>query len=50
MTSNPRVVLAKWPETETVPGEHLIFDDSKTIDVDNVPLNGGFLTKLLLIR
>lgn len=50
MSINPRVVLAQWPEAEPIPGEHLVFDDSKTIDVENIPLNGGFLTKLLQIR
>ncbi|KAL1738531.1 hypothetical protein HDZ31DRAFT_14549, partial [Schizophyllum fasciatum] len=48
---NPRVVYAKpvpqgaWP----VVGEHLVYDDSRTIDPDTVPLNGGFLTKALYL-
>uniref|UniRef100_D8Q1R7 Enoyl reductase (ER) domain-containing protein n=1 Tax=Schizophyllum commune (strain H4-8 / FGSC 9210) TaxID=578458 RepID=D8Q1R7_SCHCM len=48
---NPRVVFAKpipegaWP----VIGEHLVYDDSRTIDLDNVPLNGGYLTKALYL-
>ncbi|KAL1733717.1 hypothetical protein EV714DRAFT_246387 [Schizophyllum commune] len=46
---NPRIVFAKpisegaWP----VIGEHLVYDDSRTIDPDTVPLNGGYLTKAL---
>ncbi|KXN84701.1 Zinc-type alcohol dehydrogenase-like protein PB24D3.08c, partial [Leucoagaricus sp. SymC.cos] len=47
--SNTRIVFAKWPKTMPVPGEHLVLDNSRTIDIKNVPLNGGFLTKLLLI-
>ncbi|KAI5895550.1 NAD(P)-binding protein [Schizophyllum commune H4-8] len=48
---NPRVVYAKpipqgaWP----VVGEHLIYDNSRTIDPETVPLNGGFLTKVLYL-
>ncbi|KAL1663456.1 hypothetical protein GGF50DRAFT_102972 [Schizophyllum commune] len=46
---NPRIVFAKpipegaWP----VIGEHLVYDDSRTIDPNTVPLNGGYLTKAL---
>ena len=49
---NPRIVFAKpipegaWP----VIGEHLVYDDSRTIDPDTVPLNGGSLTKALYFR
>ncbi|KAI4293619.1 NAD(P)-binding protein, partial [Schizophyllum commune Loenen D] len=49
---NPRIVFAKpipegaWP----VIGEHLVYDDSRTIDPDTVPLNGGYLTKALYFR
>ncbi|KAI4517806.1 NAD(P)-binding protein [Schizophyllum commune Loenen D] len=48
---NPRVMYAKpipqgaWP----VVGEHLVYDNSRTIDPDTVPLNGGFLTKALYL-
>ncbi|KAL1758229.1 hypothetical protein FB107DRAFT_207742 [Schizophyllum commune] len=48
---NPRVVYAKpipqgaWP----VVGEHLVYDNSRTIDPETVPLNGGFLTKALYL-
>ncbi|KAG6836782.1 hypothetical protein H0H93_003374 [Arthromyces matolae] len=52
MTSNPRVVLAKHPKQGHLPvlGEHLIYDTSKTIDLNNIPLDGGFLTKTLILR
>ncbi|KAJ6521972.1 hypothetical protein DFH09DRAFT_1330864 [Mycena vulgaris] len=47
---NPRVVFAKRPGTSMpVPGEHLVYDASPTIDLDAVPLNGGFLTKTLML-
>jgi hypothetical protein len=49
---NPRVVFAKRPGTGNlpVPGEHLVFDASPSIDLETVPLNGGFLTKTLMLR
>ncbi|KAI0319232.1 alcohol dehydrogenase [Amylostereum chailletii] len=31
------------------PGKHLKYDDSQTIDLDNVPLGGGFLIKTLVL-
>lgn len=52
MTSNPRVVFSKRPGYGELPavGQHLILDSSRTINLDNVPLNGGFLTKTLILR
>ncbi|KAJ7227450.1 hypothetical protein GGX14DRAFT_419629 [Mycena pura] len=32
-----------------VPGEHISLDKSQSIDLDGVPLNGGFLTKTLML-
>ncbi|KAJ8507006.1 hypothetical protein ONZ45_g10577 [Pleurotus djamor] len=54
MTSNPRIIFAKLPANGgqkglPVLGEHLVIDNSKTIDLNNVPLNGGFLSKTLII-
>ncbi|KAK7453492.1 hypothetical protein VKT23_011769 [Stygiomarasmius scandens] len=47
---NPRVVFLKHPPPgPPVVGEHLTLDNSRTIDIDNVPLNGGFLTKTLVL-
>ncbi|KAJ6536756.1 hypothetical protein DFH09DRAFT_931115 [Mycena vulgaris] len=48
-TANPRVILAKNPSYKLpVAGKHLVFDPSPTIDLD-LELNGGFLTKTLLL-
>ncbi|KAJ6489172.1 hypothetical protein C8R47DRAFT_978193 [Mycena vitilis] len=51
LTENPRVVFAKRPGTGfPVPGEHVVYDEkSQSIDLDAVPLNGGFLTKTLML-
>ncbi|KAJ7121242.1 hypothetical protein C8R43DRAFT_74928 [Mycena crocata] len=50
LTPNPRVIFAKRPGTGLpVPGEHLVYDGSPSIDLDTVPLNGGFLTKTLML-
>jgi len=49
-TPNPRIVFAKrLSDGYPVVGEHLVFDTSHSIDLDHVPLNGGYLTKTLLI-
>ncbi|KAL4255917.1 Medium-chain dehydrogenase/reductase [Pleurotus pulmonarius] len=54
-TPNPRVIFAKIPEAAhglaglPLPGEHLTYDETPVIDLDNVPLNGGFLTKTLVL-
>jgi NADPH-dependent curcumin reductase CurA len=32
-----------------VPGKTTVFDNSETIDVENVPLDGGFLVKTLAL-
>ncbi|KAJ7118541.1 hypothetical protein C8R43DRAFT_1137280 [Mycena crocata] len=46
---NPRVILAKIPgDGLPVAGEHLVYDPAPTIDLD-LKLNGGFLTKTLLL-
>lgn len=47
--SNPRVVFNKPAVREVVPGETTVYDTSRTIDLDNVPLHGGYLTKTLVI-
>ena len=49
--ANPRVILAKLPGDQLpVVGEHLVYEKAAKIDLDNVPLNGGYLTKTLLLR
>lgn len=51
MTSNPRIVFAKLPgDGLPAPGEHIVLDTSRTIDLEAVPLNGGFLTKTLILK
>ena len=47
---NPRVILAKVPVDYPVAGEHIVLETCHTIDLDTVPLNGGYLTKTLLLR
>ena len=32
-----------------IPGQTTVYDDSETIDLDNVPLNGGVLVKTLAL-
>lgn len=32
-----------------IPGETTVYDESQTIDLDGIPLNGGVLTKTLVI-
>ena len=50
-TPNPRIVYTKLPgDGLPVVGEHIILDKSATIDLEKVPLNGGFLTKTLILR
>ncbi|KAJ7477164.1 hypothetical protein B0H11DRAFT_1293397 [Mycena galericulata] len=47
---NPRIVFAKRPENGfPVVGEHITLDKTRSIDLEGVPLNGGFLTKTLLL-
>lgn len=49
--SNPRIIYAEVVTNEKpIPGGHLVYDESKSIDIDSVPLNGGFLTKSLVLR
>ncbi|KIY66728.1 NAD(P)-binding protein [Cylindrobasidium torrendii FP15055 ss-10] len=48
---NPRVTFASEVPEGCFPivGEHLVFDNSRIIDLESVPLNGGFLTQALLL-
>ena len=32
-----------------IPGKTTVYDESETLDVDNVPLNGGYLLKVLCL-
>ena len=40
-----RALSSGYPE----PGKHTIYDDSEEIDLDHVPLNGGFLVKTIAL-
>jgi NADPH-dependent curcumin reductase CurA len=44
---NGAVIYKSVPETYPVVGEHLDYDSSQTIDLADVPLNGGTLVKAL---
>ncbi|CAE6419808.1 unnamed protein product [Rhizoctonia solani] len=46
---NARLIFNKVPEDFPVPGETTVYETSETIDLDNVPLNGGILTKTLYL-
>ncbi|KAJ7081232.1 chaperonin 10-like protein [Mycena epipterygia] len=48
-TTNKRVLFAEIPQGYPVPGKTTVYDASETIDVENVPLNGGFLLKTLVL-
>ena len=38
-------ILPDYP----IPGKTTVYDESETIDLDNVPLNGGYLLKVLCV-
>ncbi|TCD69256.1 hypothetical protein EIP91_008359 [Steccherinum ochraceum] len=44
---NGRVVYKEVPSGYPEPGKTLVYDESQTIDLDNVSLHGGILTKTL---
>ncbi|KAJ7617351.1 hypothetical protein FB45DRAFT_933982 [Roridomyces roridus] len=46
---NARVLFSSVPKDFPVPGETTVYDTSQTIDIDTVPLNGGFLIKTLVL-
>lgn len=48
---NGRVLFTSVPAPNTYPepGKNTLYDDSQTIDLDNAPLNGGFLLKTLVL-
>ncbi|KAJ8514280.1 hypothetical protein ONZ45_g8167 [Pleurotus djamor] len=48
--ANKRLVFKQVPtQGWPVPGETTVYDASQTIDLDTVPLNGGFLVKTLYV-
>uniref|UniRef100_A0A0W0GAY4 Enoyl reductase (ER) domain-containing protein n=1 Tax=Moniliophthora roreri TaxID=221103 RepID=A0A0W0GAY4_MONRR len=48
---NARVVFAEVPDDSAYPepGKTIVYDSTPTIDLENVPLNGGFLLKTLVL-
>ena len=46
---NGRHLFNKVPTGYPVPGETTVWDESQKIDLENVPLNGGFLLKVLVV-
>ncbi|KAJ6472366.1 hypothetical protein C8R47DRAFT_1221872 [Mycena vitilis] len=46
---NARVLFNSVPKGFPVPGETTVYDKSQTIDLETVPLNGGFLIKTLVL-
>ncbi|CDO77399.1 hypothetical protein BN946_scf184857.g5 [Trametes cinnabarina] len=46
---NGRYLFNEIPTGYPEPGKTTVYDDSETIDLDTVPLNGGFLVKVLVL-
>ncbi|KAJ6499486.1 alcohol dehydrogenase [Mycena vulgaris] len=46
---NARVLFNAVPEAYPVPGKTTVYDTTQSIDLDAVPLNGGFLVKVLIL-
>lgn len=49
MTRNARAIFNERPTTFPEPGKTIVYDESETIDLDNVPLDGGVLVKVLIL-
>lgn len=47
MTTNPRIIFNEIPHGLPNPKTSLIVDNTLSIDLDNVPLQGGILVKAL---
>ncbi|KAJ7609804.1 hypothetical protein FB45DRAFT_943020 [Roridomyces roridus] len=46
---NARVLFNAIPQGVPIPGETTVYNSSQSIDLENHPLNGGFLIKTLLL-
>ncbi|TCD64959.1 hypothetical protein EIP91_003417 [Steccherinum ochraceum] len=46
---NGRLLYKEIPDGYPQPGKHVVYDESELIDLDNVPLNGGLLLKILVL-
>ncbi|KAJ7164321.1 alcohol dehydrogenase [Mycena filopes] len=47
--TNARVLFAEIPKDFPIPGQTTVYDTSQQIDIEGVPLNGGFLVKTLVL-
>ncbi|KAI0045917.1 alcohol dehydrogenase [Auriscalpium vulgare] len=47
--TNARHIFTEIPTGLPEPGKHIAHDTSRTIDLENEPLNGGFLVKTLIL-
>ncbi|KAJ7206293.1 hypothetical protein GGX14DRAFT_522436 [Mycena pura] len=47
--TNARVLFSAIPKGYPIPGETTVYDTTQTIDLENVPLNGGILIKVLIL-
>ncbi|KAJ7342384.1 alcohol dehydrogenase [Mycena albidolilacea] len=47
--TNARVLFAAIPKDFPIPGETTVYDTSEKIDLETVPLNGGFVVKTLVL-
>ncbi|KAH8818704.1 hypothetical protein DL96DRAFT_1684337 [Flagelloscypha sp. PMI_526] len=48
-TTNGKVIFNSIPQGYPEPGKTTVYDDNETIDLDNVPLDGGILVKTLAV-
>ncbi|KAG6872575.1 hypothetical protein C0993_002071, partial [Termitomyces sp. T159_Od127] len=46
---NARTIFNSVPTGYPVPGKTTVYDTTKTIDIENTPLNGGFVLKTLVL-
>ncbi|KAI0826167.1 alcohol dehydrogenase [Irpex lacteus] len=46
---NGRLIFMRHPDEYPIPGKDIVYDESETIDLDDVPLVGGFLVKTLVL-
>ncbi|KAG6883698.1 hypothetical protein C0992_008099, partial [Termitomyces sp. T32_za158] len=48
-TTNARIIFNSVPTGYPVPGKTTVYDTSKTIDIEDAPLAGGFVLKTLVL-
>ncbi|KAI0776475.1 alcohol dehydrogenase [Irpex lacteus] len=46
---NGKLLFNERPKDYPIPGKTTVYDESETIDIDSVPLNGGCLLKVLCV-